>query len=114
MQISGLPITTTFPAQTQRSDTVERVEREARRDESRNKNDRAIDELSNPKLSDETLRLQRVELANELEKISARSNLNEDIDLPLNTRQALKAFVENAPSAEQQLGIELVGVDTFA
>lgn len=36
-----------------------------------------------------------------------------DKQLPLNTHRALKAFINNSPSPEQQLGIELAGIDVF-
>lgn len=35
-------------------------------------------------------------------------------DLPLRNQVALQTFLENKPSPEEQLGIELVGIDTFA
>lgn len=37
-----------------------------------------------------------------------------DQNLPRNTQQALEAFENAKPSVEQQLGIEIVGIDTFA
>ncbi|MGK0440389.1 MAG: hypothetical protein ACJA0N_000178 [Pseudohongiellaceae bacterium] len=52
----------------------------------------------------------------ELSQVIASSRRSESADqgLPRSAQQALKAFNDAKPSAEQQLGIEIVGVDTFA
>ena len=66
--------------------------------------------------------IQEVDLAAELQRRIELSQLvadnrranNVDQNLPRNTQQALQAFQDAQPSVEQQLGIEIVGVDTFA
>jgi hypothetical protein len=35
-------------------------------------------------------------------------------DLSLNARKALQTFSDNTPSAQQQLGVELAGINTYA
>ena len=51
-----------------------------------------------------------------LSQVIAESRRAGDVDqsLPRSTQQALRAFEQARPSVEQQLGIEIVGIDTFA
>lgn len=41
-------------------------------------------------------------------------NQPEDSNLDFASRKALQTFLENTPNISQQLGVELVGIDTFA
>ena len=50
----------------------------------------------------------------DLSRAIAESRNSVDENLPRSTQQALQAFESNNPTAEQQLGIELAGVDTYA
>jgi hypothetical protein len=48
---------------------------------------------------------------------SSRQQRLDDIqaqDLPRRNQVAVQTFLENVPSPEEQLGIELAGIDTFA
>ncbi|WP_101759317.1 hypothetical protein [Oceanicoccus sp. KOV_DT_Chl] len=121
MQISSLPIVTLPPSQTQRSDISTRVVKDVQRETTRNadddRNNSSLDELR--ARSDELLQ-QRVDSAsagsglnNSNSNQANRQPLSRD-DLPLNTRKALQTFAENTPTPEQRLGVELVGIDTFA
>lgn len=38
---------------------------------------------------------------------------SEDSNLPFASRKALQIFLQNTPNIPQQLGVELVGIDTF-
>ncbi len=111
MQISSLPIIIQPSAQTQRPDIAERVQKDVQRDPTQNNDDTSsLEEL---RARSEELLQQRVESSSASASIQARQQAERD-DLPLNTQRALQTFAENSPSPEQQLGIELVGVDTFA
>ena len=49
--------------------------------------------------------------ANHLQRVDSQQNL---ADLPHRNQQAIQTFVDNRPSVEEQLGVELAGIDTFA
>ena len=112
MQISGLPNLPVVPAQNQRVDATGRLPRETSRseDERANPSEAALQQLRSP---DEENQQQRVDAGNRADETFFRRQA-EDEDLPLSTRRALQTFAENTPSPEQQLGIELAGIDTFA
>ncbi|ARN75367.1 hypothetical protein [Oceanicoccus sagamiensis] len=110
MQISSLPIISQPPAQTQRPDITERVQKDVQRDPTRNDDNDSLEEL---RARSEEILQQRIESSGASSGVQARQQAQED-GLPLNTQRALQTFAENSPSPEQQLGIELVGVDTFA
>ena len=111
MQISSLPIITQPPAQTQRPDIAERVQKDVQRNPTQN-NDEASS-LEELRARSEEILQQRIESSSANSGVNARQRAQED-GLPLNTQRALQTFAENSPSPEQQLGIELAGVDTFA
>ncbi len=56
---------------------------------------------------------ERVEASREVDRVDFQAR-DEQSDLPFHSQQALQAFQENTPSVEQRLGVELVGVDTYA
>ncbi len=115
MQITGLPIVTQPAPQTQRPDIAERVQKSVQRETDRSADDdsRSNSTLEEQRARREDILQQRVEASNQGSNINAK-RLVEDDNLPLNTRRALQAFAENTPTPEQRLGIDLVGVDTFA
>lgn len=117
MQISGFPVFSPLIGPSQRADASDRPQKEVRRetveiDSSSDKrnNNSSLDEIRSGYAD---ILQQRVESSAASGKTSAQRSSNED-SLPLKTQRALQAFAENTPSPEQQLGIELVGVDTFA
>ena len=112
MQISGLPNFPVVPAQSPRVDAANRVPRESdnSEDERPRPTEVALERLGS---SGENSQQQRVDSSNRANEAFFRRQ-NEDEDLPLSTRRALQTFAENTPSPEQQLGIELAGIDTFA
>ena len=114
MQISGLPILIPPASQAQRPDAVDRSQKDIPTDVSE------IDERESNRRSFEDIQEargdvipQRVESSNQSSAINA-SRQQPDEQFPLNIQRALQAFADNTPTPEQQLGIELVGVDTFA
>lgn len=46
--------------------------------------------------------------------LAERQTGNDNTATDRRTQRALQAFADNSPSVEERLGIELVGVDTFA
>ncbi len=56
---------------------------------------------------------QRLVSAEEAARLDTRPQ-SENENLSFNARKALRTFADNTPTPEQRLGIELVGVDTFA
>ena len=52
----------------------------------------------------------------ELSRAIAASRSANEIDqrLPRSSQQAIRAFESNKPSVEQQLGVQLIGIDTYA
>lgn len=46
------------------------------------------------------------------EVVTTQSRSDEE-QLPFRAQQALRAFADNGPTAGQQLGIELAGIDTY-
>lgn len=64
-----------------------------------------------PSLNSDRLTAQTIDPSRELNNIS---DALQGKDFPLNTRKALQTFAENKPSAQQQLGVELAGINTFA
>jgi hypothetical protein len=55
----------------------------------------------------------RIDLRRISEAQTQQSRQNSQ-NLSLNTQRALQAFQQNSPSIEEQLGVELAGIDTFA
>ncbi len=114
MQISGFPLIAPPAPQNRRTDVVERgqsdVEVEVNRDGDEDRRSRSLDE--HRVLAEDFLQ-QRVESSRANDSIQFRRQAEQN-DFPLNVQKALQTFVENSPSPEQQLGIELVGVDTYA
>lgn len=47
-------------------------------------------------------------------RLSREQRLGESTDLPRLNQVALQSFRDNSPSPEEQLGIELAGIDTYA
>ena len=91
MQISSLPIITQPPAQTQRPDITERVQKDVQRDPARNNDDNSsLEEL---RARSEELLQQRVESSNANSGVQARQRAQED-GLPLNTQRALQTFLK--------------------
>lgn len=120
MQISSLPIVLPPPSQTQRQDINDRVVKDVQRETTRNTgDDRGSSSLEELQARSEELLQQRVESVDTASNVnnSNSSNVNRqpsnNDDLPLTTQKALQSFADNSPSAEQQLGIELAGVDIF-
>ncbi len=117
MQISGLPTVVQPPASTQRPDIADRVQRDVQRNANSSAND-SDEQQRSPSLeeirqSGQDFIQQRVEAASQSSSTGSRRQLEDD-NLPLRTQRALQAFADNTPSAQQRLGIELVGIDTFA
>ena len=117
MQISSLPIVLPAP-QTQRPDISDRVVKDVQRETARDTDDKR----SNSSL--EELQARSAELQQpRVESSASTSSFNNDErfkrepsrsdDLPLSTQKALQTFANNGPTPEQQLGIELAGVDVF-
>jgi hypothetical protein len=113
LQISSLPITP-IQRQSPRQDSADRELRSSGDDE-------LAADISQSGFSAETnanseqLTQRPVESSTQSSEVFSRSFSDIDTDgLSLNSRRALQTFSENTPSAQQQLGIELVGVDTYA
>ncbi|WP_019529969.1 hypothetical protein [Dasania marina] len=106
MQIANSTISPQIPRV---SDNAQRVLRDAPQRQQPNQADvpPTISE------SDSELQLQRRQ---ELARAIAASRSANDIDqsLPRSSQQAIRAFESNKPTVEQQLGIELIGIDTYA
>lgn len=112
MQISGLPVVPLQLPQNQRQDIAARVQRDVQRETNRNEDDNAQRSLEELRLQANSGQPRRAEASSEISGVLPRKQ-GEGRDLPLNTKRALKLFAENTPSPEQQLGIELAGIDTF-
>lgn len=111
MKISGFPVVIPL---SQRGDILERIQKDVPRENARN-NDVDSDDRSFEKLNshDENIQQQRIDAQDQVRRVNAnRQQATEQF--PLSTQRALEAFNSNGPVAEQQLGIELVGVDIFA
>jgi hypothetical protein len=113
VQVSGFSTIIQPPSQTQRPDVVERVQKDVQREKSRSNDERNNGSLEQLNARSEAILQQRIESSEASKEVNDRRRELEE-DLPLNTRRALQVFADNSPSPEQQLGIELVGVDTFA
>ena len=116
MQISGYTVSTPLISPNQRPDITERTQKDIRRE-----TPEAEPAKSSPQQAslDEASASYTEFVQQRVESPGASSNVNSqrsasDENLPLNTQRALKTFADNTPSAEQRLGIELVGVDTYA
>ncbi len=114
MQIAGLPNLPIASNLAQRPDASERLQREQPRESNRTEDQREqiVEQGQQTSQSQEVIE-QRVESPDRTNETQTRRQA-EDENLPLNTRRALQAFAENTPSPEQQLGIELAGIDVFA
>ncbi len=114
MQISGLSTLPITPAQSQRPDVVERLQRDTRQETNRSEDERSrsTEDRFGQLLSNNSDSPQRVGSSNRASELISRRQAEDD-SLPLSTRRALQTFSENAPSPGQQLGIELAGIDTF-
>jgi hypothetical protein len=75
--------------------------REQFADEQANLNDRGIE------ASAEAARATRQQRLGDLETL-------QESNLPRQNQVAIQAFVDSSPSPEEQLGIELAGIDTYA
>lgn len=111
MQISGFPVVV---PQSQRGDITERIQKDVPRESARNKDveddDRSFEKLNS---RDENILQQRIDAQDQVRRVNA-SRQQAAQQFPLSTQRALEAFNSNGPTAEQQLGIELVGVDIYA
>jgi hypothetical protein len=114
LQISGFPLNAPSAPQNRRTDIVDRgqsdVEVDVNREGDEDRQSRSLD--GNRVLAEDFFQ-QRVESSRANDSIQFRQQAEQG-DLPLNIQKALQTFTENSPSPEQQLGIELVGVDTYA
>lgn len=114
MQISGLPIVISPASQAQRPDTLERAQKDISRDvqgnDERERSSRSFDDIQ---AASADVEFERVEPSTQTRNLNDRRQ-PVDEQFPLNIQRALQAFADNTPTPEQQLGIELVGVDTFA
>ena len=63
--------------------------------------------------SDSDNNIRRIDVAERTRETNFQRREAEQ-DLSFRSQQALQTFQENSPSIEQQLGVEIVGVDTFA
>jgi hypothetical protein len=119
VQISGLPILSITTSQGPRPDVVERLQRQGNRSEddsssfTRPSSQPDSATLAQLRPASENTRQQRVESSVRASELVSRRR-PEDENLPFNTQRALRAFTQNSPSPEQQLGIELAGIDIFA
>lgn len=128
MQVSGLP---TFVQQPNaRAESPERVQRQdarqtndANRDSQNAAGQVAVtsdaleqrqQQVISPREVDRIDLRQLSEGQSEQNTLALQRGQQNNADLPLNTQRALQAFQENSPSLEERLGVELVGVDTFA
>ena len=104
MQIANSTISPQIPRV---SDNAQRVLRDAPQQQQTNQADVP------PTISESDSELQRRQ---ELARAIAASRSANDIDqsLPRSSQQAIRAFESNKPTVEQQLGIELIGIDTYA
>lgn len=110
MEIRQLPLSPN--GLTQRQDASERPARRETESRLARSEEIAAPDLRERERQSEQLR--KVALARESERNDFRSRQADEESLPLRTRQALQTFRDNAPSAEERLGIELAGIDTFA
>lgn len=114
MQISGFPIALPTASQGLRVDVTERSQKDVSSQDLRNRDDEREDSsLDELRVRDEALQQQRLEANDRISRLNADRQQSAE-QFPLNTQRALQAFANNSPTPEQQLGIELVGVDTFA
>ena len=114
MQISGPFTSTSSTALNQRADIADRLQRDVPRPPNRSSNDqRRNASLEELQARYDDLQRSQVESAPETFTVDQRPPLEQD-GVSRNTQRAIQTFLDNTPSAEQQLGIELVGVDTFA
>jgi len=128
MQISGLPTFVQQPSP--RSESPERAQRQDARqtnDSNRDSQNAAgqvavtsdaleqrQQQVISPREADRIDLRQLSEGQSEQNSLALQRNQQNNNDLPLNTQRALQTFQDNAPSLEERLGVELVGVDTFA
>ena len=66
--------------------------------------------------SDQSRQVERVPLRH-IESILASREVDHsarDSEFPANVQRALQAFRHASPSADERLGVEIVGIDTFA
>lgn len=65
--------------------------------------------------SDFRLSSRPVEAGSQADSVFSRqADVAKNDDISLNARRALQTFIENSPSAQQQLGVELAGINTYA
>ncbi len=113
MQIGGLPITLPQSLPTQRQDSVERVQRDDQRDQSRREGDREQVLIPRENSLPADVNVRSINATSGSSEAGQRPRFD-DQQLPLNVQRALNTFEQNTPSPEQRLGIELAGIDTFA
>lgn len=111
MQITGLPITLSSPAHSQRPDVTERLQKDIQRDTNRTEDNRSQSSFGEASAFRDGFQ-QQVESTERPAAVYLQRQPEQE-GLSLNVRRALQAFADNSPSAEQQLGIELAGIDTF-
>jgi hypothetical protein len=113
VQISSLPSFNLNSPQNTRPDNAERVQKLVQREGPRGTDDqRSNSSLDELRARAEEILQQRVEASSAPSNINSRQRVDDD-QLPFNVRQALQSFSDNTPSPEQQLGIELAGIDTY-
>jgi hypothetical protein len=114
VQISGFPVALPATSQGLRPDVAERSQKDVPsqdlRDRDEQRQGRSLDDL---RVRDEAIQQQRIEASDRTSRLNADRQQSAE-QFPLNIQRALQAFANNSPTPEQQLGIELVGVDTFA
>jgi len=114
LQISASLNTAILSSPIQRRDVSERGPRE--RDTAVAVNDvelrpdRVAGDLQSTEVS---LSVRPVESSTQPDRTFSRQAAETD-DLSLNARKALQTFTDNSPSAQQQLGVELAGINTYA
>lgn len=88
----------------------EREQQDLRREQSRELNQPPT-RVTEPTSNDNNLR--RIDIAERVRESNFQRNEVRQ-DLPFRSQQALQTFQQNRPTIEQQLGVEIVGVDIFA
>lgn len=88
----------------------ERQQQDLQRDQGRELNQSPA-RVTEPSNDDNNLR--RIEVSERTRETNFQRR-EEQQDLSFRSQLALQTFQDNRPSIEQQLGVEIVGIDTFA
>lgn len=88
----------------------ERQQQDLQRDQGRELNQSPA-RVTEPSNNDNNLR--RIEVSERTRETNFQRR-EEQQDLSFRSQLALQTFQDNRPSIEQQLGVEIVGIDTFA